>query len=236
MHKYSKIILKSYKNETIAPEGCDPSENYWLLIGKTGKILNKENNNPIVLIELDEPIAGLGLKCNGETSNSIYINEYDLNLIYKINSMTKSKTDYRISDTFELKNIYFSFFAKCFAVLFSIFATGYLFLLVIYCSCSGSVPDISRYSHGSIIRDANPVLFWITIGCHLALGSWLSCMAYCSLAAAGLINKNKIADKIIHKGNLIAPDFNKPLPFYVVITIFIIFISFIIYIIVKFVP
>lgn len=235
MHKYSKIILKSYKNDTIAPAGCDPSENYWLLIGKTGKIINKEKNNPIVLIELDEPILELGLKCNGETSNSIYVNEYDLNLIYEINSRTKLIQGQKISDTYTISNVYFSFFAKCFAVIFSIFSISYLFLLVIYCSYSGNVPDISRYSHGLIIRDTNPVLFWITIGYHLALGSWLSFMAYCFLTATGLIKKNKIADKIIYKGNSIAPDFNKPLPPYIVITIFLIFISFIIYIIVKFV-
>lgn len=236
MHKYSKIIVKSYKNEIIAPADCDPSENYWLLIGKTGRIINKEINNAIVLVELDEPISNLGLKCNCDKSNSIYINECDLNLIYQINNRTKLQPERQVYDSFTMHNIYILYIMKCFAVLFSTFATCYVVLLVFYCAYSGSVPEISRYGHDSISRNTNPVLFWITIGYHMALGSWLSCMAYCCLAATGLIKKNKLADIIIFKGNFIAPDFNKPLPVYVVVSIIFTFISCIIFIAVKWYP
>ncbi len=77
----SKIILKSFNGEKITPKDCDPSENYWLLIGKTGKVVKTINSNSRLLIKFDISVLDLGLHCHNEIPNSLYILESDLGVI-----------------------------------------------------------------------------------------------------------------------------------------------------------
>lgn len=73
-----KVKLVRFNNELTAPEKCDPSENYWSLIGKTGKIVKPINTNSRVLVQFDESVSKLGLHCHNEISNSLLILASDL--------------------------------------------------------------------------------------------------------------------------------------------------------------
>jgi len=74
----SKVILKTFNNEVSTPEDCDPSENYWLLIGKTGTIIKSKYNQSRLLIKFDESVSASGLHCHNEISNSLFILSSDL--------------------------------------------------------------------------------------------------------------------------------------------------------------
>lgn len=73
-----KVKVISFNNELLAPENCDPSENYWLLIGKTGKIVRPINKNSRVLVQFEQSIKELGLHCHNEIPNSLLILTSDL--------------------------------------------------------------------------------------------------------------------------------------------------------------
>lgn len=76
-----KIRLKTFNGDSDKPEDCDPSENYWLLIGKTGTIVQPKNNHSRVLIQFDELVSDLGLHCHSEIPNSLLILTSDLEAI-----------------------------------------------------------------------------------------------------------------------------------------------------------
>ena len=77
----SKITLKSFNGELVAPDDCDPKENYWLLIGKKGKIIKNINANQRVLVEFYESINELGLYCHNKVPNSLLILLSDIEFI-----------------------------------------------------------------------------------------------------------------------------------------------------------
>jgi len=77
----SKIILKEFNGNSEAPEDCDPQENYWLLIGRKGKIVKEMNSRSRVLVQFNESVSELGLHCHNEVPNSLYILLSDIEFI-----------------------------------------------------------------------------------------------------------------------------------------------------------
>jgi hypothetical protein len=76
-----KIKLQTFNGENEPPEDCEPSENYWLLIGKTGTIVDLKNEQSRVLIQFDEPVNNLGLHCHNSIPNSLLILSKDLEIL-----------------------------------------------------------------------------------------------------------------------------------------------------------
>jgi hypothetical protein len=73
-------------NGTKVPEGdCDPSENYWKLIGAEGVIIEDRTSGSgegRLLVQFAESVSALGLHCHNEVANSLWIRQSDLkNLI-----------------------------------------------------------------------------------------------------------------------------------------------------------
>ncbi len=75
------IKLKTFNGDSKAPKDCDASENYWLLIDKTGTIVKPKNSRSRVLIQFDEQVSDFGLHCHNEIPNSLLILTSDLELI-----------------------------------------------------------------------------------------------------------------------------------------------------------
>ena len=74
----SKVKLISFNGNLFAPNECDPSENYWVLIGKSGTVIKSENYRSRVLVQFDELVSGFGLHCHNEIPNSLLILVSDL--------------------------------------------------------------------------------------------------------------------------------------------------------------
>ena len=81
MNVGSKVKLKTFNGRFAAPGKCDPSENYWLLIGTTGTISKSENIRGRVLVMFDIDPIGLGLYCHNEVPNSLLILPSDLEVL-----------------------------------------------------------------------------------------------------------------------------------------------------------
>ena len=77
----AKVKLKTFNNTSLAPEDCDQSENYWLLIGETGTIKKPENNRSRVLVQFDNSVESKGLHCHNEIVNSLLILTTDLEVL-----------------------------------------------------------------------------------------------------------------------------------------------------------
>ena len=77
----SRIRLATFNGDSKSPDDCVQSENYWLLIGKTGIIVKSENNNSRVLVQFDEQVSSLDLHCHNKISNSLLIKITDLEAI-----------------------------------------------------------------------------------------------------------------------------------------------------------
>lgn len=78
MNLGTKVRLTSFNSEKSPPKDCEPSENYWLLVGETGKVIKEKNSNSRLLIKFDVTVSDLGLHCHNEVPNSLYILESDL--------------------------------------------------------------------------------------------------------------------------------------------------------------
>jgi hypothetical protein len=76
-----KVKLKIFNGDSEAPQDCSPSENYWLLIGKTGSIVEPENDRSRVLMQFHEQVGDLGLHCHNKIPNSLFILTSDLEAI-----------------------------------------------------------------------------------------------------------------------------------------------------------
>jgi hypothetical protein len=59
----------------------DPQENYWLLIGKTGRVVAQKNERQRLLIRFDVSICSMGLHCHNPTENTLLILESDLKFL-----------------------------------------------------------------------------------------------------------------------------------------------------------
>ncbi|WP_316367037.1 hypothetical protein [Candidatus Thiodiazotropha sp. CDECU1] len=76
-----KVKLKTFNGDSDAPEKCNPSENYWALIGKTGTIVKPENDRSRVLMQFDDQVSDFGLHCHNDIPNSLLILTSDVEVI-----------------------------------------------------------------------------------------------------------------------------------------------------------
>jgi acetylornithine/N-succinyldiaminopimelate aminotransferase len=76
-----RVEIKSF-NGTLHGSGVvDPQENYWLLIGKTGRIVAQKNERQRLLIHFDVSICSIGLHCHNPVENTLFILESDLKFL-----------------------------------------------------------------------------------------------------------------------------------------------------------
>ncbi len=76
-----KVKLISFKGSLESPDKCDPSENYWLLIGATGTISKMQNARGRVLVTFNSEVSELGLHCHNQIPNSLLILASDLEVV-----------------------------------------------------------------------------------------------------------------------------------------------------------
>ncbi len=56
-----RVTLRTFNGTLRAPENCDPSENYWLLIDRTGVVVEAENPRGRVLVKFDVKVMDFGI-------------------------------------------------------------------------------------------------------------------------------------------------------------------------------
>ncbi|WP_201486599.1 hypothetical protein [Pseudomonas sp. OF001] len=76
-----KVRLKSFNGSLTPPKNTEPEENYWLLIGSYGELVERKNARGRALVKFDTSVKSLGLACHNEVENSLYILEADLEII-----------------------------------------------------------------------------------------------------------------------------------------------------------
>jgi len=76
-----RVILHSFNGSTSAPGDCKSGENYWLLIGQCGTVLEAKNERSRVLVQFDVSVEGFGLHCHNPMENTLLILEEDLRYI-----------------------------------------------------------------------------------------------------------------------------------------------------------
>jgi hypothetical protein len=77
----AKVILSTFNGTATSPEACQNDENYWLLIGCSGRIVEAKNKNGRVLVLFDESVSEKGLHCHNPVPNSLYILASDLRAV-----------------------------------------------------------------------------------------------------------------------------------------------------------
>jgi hypothetical protein len=77
----TKVKLVSFNGSLESPDKCDPSDNYWILIGATGTISKIDNARGRLLVTFDSEVSDLGLHCHNEIPNSLLILVSDLEVI-----------------------------------------------------------------------------------------------------------------------------------------------------------
>ncbi len=83
MEKGHKYKLISYNGTTKPEDGCDSNENYWILIGQQGTLVNFSEeldfgNDNRVLIQFDQSVLKHGLECHNSVKNALWILKSDL--------------------------------------------------------------------------------------------------------------------------------------------------------------
>ena len=73
-----RVRLESFNGSVAAPEDGKPEENYWALIGQTGKVVAPKNKKQRLLVKFDVSVTSFGLHCHNEIDNSLFILESDL--------------------------------------------------------------------------------------------------------------------------------------------------------------
>ncbi len=78
----SRVIVRSFNGTQSTPSGCRRDENYWLLIGEQGTVIETLNAKARVLVKFDNSISEQRLCCHNPVPNSLFILETDLEQIY----------------------------------------------------------------------------------------------------------------------------------------------------------
>ena len=76
-----QVILRAFNGTSSAPAGRHADENYWILIGQRGTVVETINERGRVLVQFDGSISERGLHCHNPFANSLYILESDLEKI-----------------------------------------------------------------------------------------------------------------------------------------------------------
>ena len=83
MEKGRKYKLVSFNGTTNPDDDCSSNENYWILIGQSGKLINFSTelnfgNDKRVLIRFDQNLENQGLECHNPALNALWILKTDL--------------------------------------------------------------------------------------------------------------------------------------------------------------
>lgn len=89
MNVGDSVVLKSFLGEVQSLKGTKESEDYWILIGSKGKIIDKKQdihpyypkNGYQVLVLFDAVLDELGLINHNKTPNTLWIFESDLEVV-----------------------------------------------------------------------------------------------------------------------------------------------------------
>ncbi|WLT30420.1 hypothetical protein [Geothrix sp. PMB-07] len=73
-----QVKLSAFLGDTIPPKNCDPSENFWRLIGQRGKVIAEIPGSDRVLVGFECSIQSFGLQCHNPEPNSLRIKWADL--------------------------------------------------------------------------------------------------------------------------------------------------------------
>jgi len=78
-----KYTLVSFNGTTTPEDLCDPSENYWLLIGQSGEIVDTSEEprfgrDDRVLFRFDQNLKQYGLECHNSVADALWILKTDL--------------------------------------------------------------------------------------------------------------------------------------------------------------
>jgi hypothetical protein len=74
----TRVVLRSFNGAVFSPEGCHPGENYWVLIGEKGSIVEPLNEKGRFLVKFDNSLANQLLHCHNPAPNSLYVLATDL--------------------------------------------------------------------------------------------------------------------------------------------------------------
>ena len=81
----NRVELVSFNGELEAAANVDKKENYWLLIGNSGKIVDDFAKAAIqkdrVLVRFDVSIERLGLESHNEVPNTLWIKRTNLSIL-----------------------------------------------------------------------------------------------------------------------------------------------------------
>ena len=80
----NRVRILSFLGQTIPTAAVEPHEDYWRLIGQTGKVVEYGPTDPtslffgksLVLFDID--VVGLDLNCHNEVPNTLWISNSDL--------------------------------------------------------------------------------------------------------------------------------------------------------------
>ena len=80
-----RVVLKSFNEINATPSNTPSAENYWLLIGDQGTVVEKRSVGNFdarrVLVLFDKSVSDLGLECHNKVPNSLWILVNDLRQI-----------------------------------------------------------------------------------------------------------------------------------------------------------
>ena len=85
-----KVKIISFNGTVNPPKECEEEENYWKLIGQTGKIVQDPDQNSLyadflrdkkVLILLDNNVKSFNLHCHNNIENSLWFSLDDLEIL-----------------------------------------------------------------------------------------------------------------------------------------------------------
>lgn len=81
-----RVRLRSFRGTALSPIDIRKDNNYWLLIGITGTVVDTDDvskvgrhvDGPRLLVLFDRDVAELGLHCHNEAPNTLWIFASDL--------------------------------------------------------------------------------------------------------------------------------------------------------------
>lgn len=76
-----KVVLKSFNGSKAAPAEVNPAENYWRLVGVKAVTVKVAEDNLRVLLRFEQDLKVLGLTCDSEEENSLWVLISDLKFV-----------------------------------------------------------------------------------------------------------------------------------------------------------
>ena len=85
IHVGEEVELITFNGLATAPQGTDVNEDFWQLIGTTGKVISENPPKTIaqdrLLIQFNANLTALGLPCHNDAQNSLWISVSDIGQI-----------------------------------------------------------------------------------------------------------------------------------------------------------